>query len=142
MALRSRSRLRSGVLAASMAVPALAGPAWAQQPAYSEPTPEEMADALVKNEEVTEPLLFSFMFDRARAQRCGFGARQNPTGKEGLAVLRRCLAVRKLGCRSASRGYICDFRMVLGVDGWEDVQDPGKGRFFKDSAGNWAASGS
>lgn len=140
MAFRSASRLRSGALAASVAAPFLIGPAGAQ-PAYPEPTPEEMADALVKNEEVTEPLLFSFMLDRARAQRCGFGARQNPTGKEGLAVLRRCLAVRKLGCRSASRGYICDFRMVLGVDGWEDVQDPGKGRFFKDSAGNWAASG-
>lgn len=141
MALRSRSSLRSGVLAASMAVPALAGSASAQ-PAYPEPTPAEMADALVQNAEVTGPLLMTFMFDRVRAQRCGFGAMEKQTTKESLAVLRRCLAVRKLGCRPASRGYICEFRIILGIDGWEDVQDPGKGRFFKDSAGMWAASGS
>lgn len=109
---------------------------------YAEPSPDDMADALIKNEE-TIGLLRAMMINPTQARRCGF--KSYVDGRVPMAevvpTIRRCLKVRKLGCNRSSRGYICDFRMILGIDGWEEPQDPGKARFFRDETG-WAVSGS
>jgi hypothetical protein len=113
---------------------------YAQSTTYAEPTAVEMASALLKNSEVTGPLLMTFMFDSIRARRCGFTTMQGLSTEEGLGILAGCLKVQKGPCRPSSRGYICDFVMILGRDGWEEPQNPGKGRFYKVGA-DWLASG-
>lgn len=113
---------------------------YAQSATYAEPTPDDMAAALLKNSEVTGPILMTFMFDSTRARRCGFTTMQGLSTAEGLRILAGCLKVQKGACRPSSRGYICDFVMILGRDGWEEPQDPGKGRFYKVGT-DWLASG-
>ena len=135
----ARAALVGVVLLASV-IPSSGQERLSQNTTYAEPSAEEMASALLKNTEVTRPILMTFMFDTVRARRCGFTTLQGLSTDEGLRILAACFKVQKQQCRPATRGYICGFVMVLGRDGWEEPQDPGQGRFFKVGP-NWVASG-
>src|SRR5258707_9357378 len=114
MSLNVTDLRRSGVsLIAGAGMSLLSGFANAAPP-YAEPTPEDMAEAVLKNQEVTTLLLSNFMFDRIGAKRCGFERMEGLKSTEALGILKGCMKVRKLKCIAASRGYVCDFLVSIG----------------------------
>jgi hypothetical protein len=101
---------------------------------YGEPNPDDMVEALLNNSGIVLSEFIEWARDPTRAVRCGVGAGGS---RDSMELLRKCVKIQKTRCTGSESGHTCDYVAILGIEGLQRAEKPGRGSFYRNENGFW-----